>query len=53
MGQFIRPLAKHLKEWSDLTARIGMQATENPDAVGGAASAPDGAAQREAGTARR
>ena len=37
MGQFIRPLAKHLKEWSDLTARIGMQATENPDAVGGAA----------------
>ncbi|MBE0442595.1 acyl-CoA dehydrogenase C-terminal domain-containing protein [Psychrobacter sp. FME13] len=37
MGQFIRPLAKHLKEWGDLTARIGMQATENPDAVGGAA----------------
>ena len=37
MGQFIRPLAKHLKEWSDLTARIGMQATENPEAVGGAA----------------
>ena len=37
MGQFVRPLAKHLKEWSDLTARIGMQATENPDAVGGAA----------------
>ena len=37
MGQFIRPLAKHLREWSDLTARIGMQATENPEAVGGAA----------------
>ena len=37
MGQFIRPLAKHLKEWGDLTSRIGMQATENPDAVGGAA----------------
>ncbi|GAF54253.1 LOW QUALITY PROTEIN: acyl-CoA dehydrogenase [Psychrobacter sp. JCM 18900] len=37
MGQFIRPLAKHLKEWGDLTARIGMQATETPDAVGGAA----------------
>ena len=37
MGQFIRPLAKHLKEWGDLTARISMQATENPDAVGGAA----------------
>ena len=37
MGQFIRPLAKHVKEWGDLTARIGMQATENPDAVGGAA----------------
>ena len=37
MGQFIRPLAKHLKEWGDLTARIGMQATENAEAVGGAA----------------
>ncbi|MBO6198108.1 MAG: acyl-CoA dehydrogenase family protein, partial [Psychrobacter sp.] len=37
MGQFIRPLAKHVKEWGDLTARIGMQATENPDAVGDAA----------------
>ena len=37
MGQFIRPLARHLKEWGDLTSRIGMQATENPDAVGGAA----------------
>jgi alkylation response protein AidB-like acyl-CoA dehydrogenase len=37
MGQFIRPLAKHLKEWGDLTSRIGMQATENPEAVGGAA----------------
>ena len=37
MGQFIRPLAKHVKEWGDLTARIGMQATENPDAVGAAA----------------
>ena len=37
MGQFIRPLAKHIKEWGDLTSRIGMQATENPDAVGGAA----------------
>ena len=37
MGQFIRPLAKHVKEWGDLTSRIGMQATENPDAVGAAA----------------
>lgn len=37
MGQFIRPLLKHIKEWGDLTARIGMQATENPEAVGGAA----------------
>lgn len=37
MGQFIRPLARLNKEWGDLTARIGMQATENPDAVGGAA----------------
>ena len=37
MGPFTRPLIKHVKEWSDLTARIGMQATENPEAVGGAA----------------
>ena len=37
MGQFIRPLARLNKEWGDLTARIGMQATDNPDAVGGAA----------------
>ena len=37
MGQFIRPLVKHIKEWDDLTTRIGMQATENPEAVGGAA----------------
>ena len=37
MGQFIRPLVKHIKEWGDLTTRIGMQATENPEAVGGAA----------------
>lgn len=37
MGQFTRPLMKHIKEWEDLTARIGMQATENPEAVGGAA----------------
>ncbi|WP_201536501.1 acyl-CoA dehydrogenase C-terminal domain-containing protein [Psychrobacter ciconiae] len=37
MGQFVRPLAKHVKEWGELTTRIGMQATENPDAVGGAA----------------
>ena len=37
MGQFIRPLVKHIKEWGELTTRIGMQATENPEAVGGAA----------------
>ncbi|TXD97982.1 acyl-CoA dehydrogenase [Psychrobacter frigidicola] len=37
MGQFIRPLAQHVKEWGDLTAHIGIQATENPEAVGGAA----------------
>lgn len=37
MGEFIRPLARLNKEWGDLTARIGMQATENPDAVGAAA----------------
>ncbi len=35
MGQFIRPLAKLNKQWSDLTARIGMQAVQNADAVGG------------------
>ena len=37
MGQFIRPLARLNKEWGDLTSRIGMQATDTPDAVGGAA----------------
>ncbi|WP_230660252.1 acyl-CoA dehydrogenase C-terminal domain-containing protein [Psychrobacter sp. I-STPA10] len=37
LGQFIRPLAKLNKEWGDLTTRIGMQATQNPDAVGAAA----------------
>ena len=37
MGQFVRPLARLNKEWGDLTARIGMQATENPEAVGAAA----------------
>ena len=34
MGQFVRPLARLNKDWSDLTARIGMQSVENPDAVG-------------------
>lgn len=37
MGEFVRPLAKLNKEWGDITARIGMQATENPDSVGAAA----------------
>ncbi|MBP2280854.1 alkylation response protein AidB-like acyl-CoA dehydrogenase [Psychrobacter sp. PL15] len=37
MGQFTRPLMRHIKEWGDLTARIGMQANDNPEAVGGAA----------------
>ncbi|WP_227430163.1 acyl-CoA dehydrogenase C-terminal domain-containing protein [Psychrobacter sp. I-STPA6b] len=37
LGQFIRPLAKLNKEWGDLTSRIGMEATLNPDAVGAAA----------------
>ena len=37
LGQFIRPLAKLNAEWGDLTTRIGMQATQNPDAVGAAA----------------
>ncbi len=37
MGQFTRPLMRLIKEWGDLTSRIGMQATENPEAVGGAA----------------
>ncbi|MFW2177431.1 MULTISPECIES: acyl-CoA dehydrogenase C-terminal domain-containing protein [unclassified Moraxella] len=36
MGEFVRPLARLNKEWGDLTSRIGMQAVENPDAVGGA-----------------
>ena len=37
MGEFISPLAKLNKEWADVTARIGKQATENPDSVGAAA----------------
>lgn len=37
MGQFVRPLARLNKEWGDLTSRIGMQAVDNPDAVGAAA----------------
>ncbi|PNK61676.1 acyl-CoA dehydrogenase C-terminal domain-containing protein [Psychrobacter sp. FDAARGOS_221] len=37
MGEFVRPLAKLNTEWADLTARIGMQATQNPDSVGAAA----------------
>lgn len=37
MGQFVRPLSKLNKQWSDLTARIGMQATEDADNVGAAA----------------
>ncbi len=37
MGEFVRPLARLNKEWGDLTARIGMQANDNPDAVGAAA----------------
>lgn len=37
MGQFVRPLAKLNKQWGDLTSRIGMQAMQNPEAVGGAA----------------
>ena len=34
MGQFVRPLAKLNKEWGDLTSRIGMQATQDPENVG-------------------
>ena len=37
MGEFIRPLAELNTEWAELTARIGKQATENPDSVGAAA----------------
>ncbi|SJM68979.1 acyl-CoA dehydrogenase C-terminal domain-containing protein [Psychrobacter piechaudii] len=37
MGEFIRPLAELNTEWAELTARIGKQATQNPDAVGAAA----------------
>ena len=37
MDQFIAPLVKHIEEWGDLTSRIGKQASENPEAVGGAA----------------
>ena len=37
MGQFVRPLAKLNQEWGEITQRIGMQAMENPEAVGAAA----------------
>ena len=37
MGQFVRPLAKLNKEWGELTSRIGMQATQDPENVGAAA----------------
>ena len=37
MGQFIRPLMRHNDEWSNVTSRIAMQATETPEAIGGAA----------------
>ena len=37
MGQFIRPLARYNREWSNVTSRIAMQTTETPDAIGGAA----------------
>ncbi|WP_294034605.1 acyl-CoA dehydrogenase C-terminal domain-containing protein [uncultured Moraxella sp.] len=37
LGQFIRPLAKLNKQWGDITARIGLQGTQNPDAIGAAA----------------
>ena len=37
LGEFVRPLAKLNQEWGDLTTRIAMQATQNPDAIGAAA----------------
>ncbi|MFA9485638.1 MULTISPECIES: acyl-CoA dehydrogenase C-terminal domain-containing protein [unclassified Moraxella] len=37
MGQMIGQLAKLNRQWGDITARIGMQGTQNLDAVGAAA----------------
>jgi alkylation response protein AidB-like acyl-CoA dehydrogenase len=37
MAEFIAPLEKLNTEWAELTARIGEQATKNPDSVGAAA----------------
>ena len=37
MNEFIAPLAKLNAEWAELTAQIGKQAAQNPDAVGAAA----------------
>lgn len=37
MAEFIEPLKNLNKEWGELTQRIGMQAMQNPDVVGGAA----------------
>ncbi|MFC0820548.1 acyl-CoA dehydrogenase C-terminal domain-containing protein [Moraxella marmotae] len=37
VGAFVRPLIKLNKQWSDVTARIAMQSTQNPEAIGAAA----------------
>ncbi|RKM36041.1 acyl-CoA dehydrogenase [Moraxella catarrhalis] len=37
VGQMVSTLAKLNKQWSDLTSRIAMQSTLNPEAVGAAA----------------
>ncbi|OOR89891.1 acyl-CoA dehydrogenase [Moraxella caviae] len=37
VGQMIRTLAKLNKQWGDLTSRIALQGTQNPEAIGAAA----------------
>ena len=36
MGRFVRPLDKHVREWTDLTARIGMAALQDREEAGAA-----------------
>ncbi len=36
MGRFVRPLRKHVREWQDLTVRIGMAALQDREEAGAA-----------------
>ena len=36
MGRFVRPLEKHVREWTDLTSRVGMAALQDREEAGAA-----------------